>query len=83
MKKIIFTLLAICIAQLSFSQTVNIAVDASAGKTPISPSLFGMNNSGAENLTAADWTRYRDAGLKMFRDNGGNNATKYNWRLKI
>ena len=83
MKQIIFIVLAVFIVPRSIAQTVTINVDASVGKTSISPSIFGMNNSDAENLSAAKWKCYRDAGLKMFRENGGNNATKYNWRLKL
>ncbi len=26
---------------------------------------------------------YRDAGVRIFRESGGNNSTKYNWRRKI
>ncbi len=29
------------------------------------------------------WQRLRDLGITIFRENGGNNATKYNWRLKL
>jgi len=64
-----------------------IIVDASVGRKPISPYIYGRNNSLSSNpgnpLPAADWDFYRDAGLKMFRENGGNNATKYNWRRKL
>ena len=34
-------------------------------------------------LTAGQWQRLRDLGINMFRENGGNNATKYNWRRKL
>lgn len=34
-------------------------------------------------MTALTWQRYRDAGITMFRESGGNNSTKYNWRKKL
>jgi hypothetical protein len=30
-----------------------------------------------------EWTKLKDAGVRFFREGGGNNSTKYNWRLKI
>ena len=54
---------------------------------PISPYIFGKNNNLSDNpaspLTANQWQRLRDLGITLFRENGGNNATKYNWRLKL
>ncbi len=84
MKKII---LLIFISQLACAQTVNIQVDATAGRKNISPYIYGKNNSISDNQSsptiAADWKIMRDAGLRYTRENGGNNATKYNWRKKI
>jgi hypothetical protein len=34
-------------------------------------------------LTSAEWQFLRDAGVRIVRENGGNNSTKYNWRKKI
>jgi hypothetical protein len=69
-----------------FGQVV-INVDASALKKPISPYIYGKNNSLSDNpadpLNSAEWQRLHDMGIKMFRENGGNNATKYNWRRKL
>ena len=66
---------------------VEIAVDASQGRKPISPYIFGKNNSLSDNpsnpVSASDWEIYKHAGLKMFRETGGNNSTKYNWRRKL
>ncbi|MBN1406249.1 MAG: T9SS type A sorting domain-containing protein [Calditrichaceae bacterium] len=66
---------------------VEITVDASQGRKPISPYIYGKNNSLSDNssspLSANSWELFRQAGLKMFRENGGNNATKYNWRRKL
>ena len=66
---------------------VEITVDASAGRKPISPYIYGKNNSLSDNpsnpISASTWEKFRQAGLKMFRENGGNNATKYNWHRKL
>lgn len=69
------------------ASTVEISIDASAERKPISPYIFGKNNSLSDNpqrpLSQTDWQFLRDAGVRMFRENGGNNSTKYNWRLKL
>lgn len=74
-------------AFVSYSQTVNLTVDALQIHGKISPWLYGRNNNLSGNsgspVSAANWTRYRDAGLRMYRENGGNNSTKYNWRRKL
>lgn len=69
------------------SQTVNVTVDVNAGKHKISPYIYGRNNSLSSDpskpLTEAQWQFLRDAGVRIVRENGGNNSTKYNWRKKI
>jgi hypothetical protein len=64
-----------------------IRVDALSGQKAISPYLYGRNNSLSDNpkkpLAAKDWQFLRDAGVQMLRECGGNNATKYNWVLKL
>jgi hypothetical protein len=66
---------------------VTITVDAGAGRKPISPWIYGRNNNLSDDpkgpVPSSTWQKYRDAGLRMFRECGGNNATKYNWRLKL
>jgi hypothetical protein len=57
---------------------VNIAIDASQDQKTVSPYLYGRNNTFDKPAQF-----YKDAGLRFARMNGGNNATKYNWRLKI
>ena len=69
------------------AQDITISVNASGEKKPISPYIYGRNNSfgdvyGSSNASAAI-NLFKEAGLKMARENGGNNATKYNWRKKI
>ena len=69
------------------AQTVNINVDASQNRKSVSPYIYGKNNSLSADpsspLSLAKWQRLKDSGIKLFRENGGNNATKYNWRLKL
>lgn len=69
------------------AQDVIIKVDARAKLFEVSPYIYGRNNNFSDqNATAAsatEITRYKDAGLRFFRENSGNNATKYNWRKKL
>lgn len=72
----------------AFAQThVSVTVTASAKSHPISPYIFGRNNNLSDNaaspLSAARWQFFKDLGLNFFRENGGNNATKYNWKRKL
>ena len=68
-------------------QPVTINIDASESLKPISPFIYGKNNSLSDSksnpLGENNWQKLRDLGIRMFRENGGNNATKYNWRKKI
>lgn len=86
MKKILFYLLLLCIANKLFAQ-VQIQVDVLSGRRTISPYIYGRNNSLSDDpanpVSAANWQLYKDAGLNFFRENGGNDLSKYNWRLKL
>lgn len=65
---------------------VQIIVEADSGRKPISPYLYGKNDGVTTEknpTTDSVLTLFRDAGLRMLRSNGGNNATKYNWRRKM
>lgn len=53
---------------------VQVRVDAGAGRRPISPYLYG------KNFVGRDAELCRQAGLRITRETGGNNCTKYNWR---
>jgi hypothetical protein len=72
---------------IAYSQTIEITVSALQNQKPISPYLYGRNNNISDNpnspTSASDWTRYKDAGIRMYRENGGNNATKYNWKARL
>ena len=90
MKSSFFSLIIGCcifLPSVVSAQAVNVTVDAIAGQHKISPYIYGRNNllsSGSQQpLTAAEWQFIRDAGVRIVRENGGNNATKYNWRRKI
>ncbi len=61
-----------------FGQDVTITVDVSKNKRTVSPYIYGRNNTFDKPVQF-----YKDAGLRFVRMNGGNNATKYNWRKKI
>jgi len=60
------------------AQDVTITVNATVGKKAVSSYIYGRNNTFDKPAQF-----YRDAGLRFARMNGGNNATKYNWRKKI
>ncbi len=62
----------------AYSQDVTITVNANQNKRAVSPYIYGSNNSFDKPAQF-----YKDAGLRMSRMNGGNNATKYNWRKKL
>ena len=80
-------LIALMAWQAITAQTVTIQVDANLGKKNISPYIYGKNNNISDDpnspTSAKQWNMMRDAGLRFTRENGGNNATKYNWRLKL
>ncbi|MGB7566670.1 MAG: glycoside hydrolase family 44 protein [Chitinivibrionales bacterium] len=89
MKPIIHPILAFFIALFAVipAFAVTITVDAAAGRRPISPWIYGRNNSLSDDpgspVSSANWQLYRAAGLRMLRENGGNDATKYNWSRKL
>ncbi len=69
------------------AQNAIITVNAAEGKLPVSPYIYGKNNNFSTVFgtptTPEDIRLYKEAGLRFTRENGGNNATKYNWRRKI
>jgi len=79
MPKCFLTVLLYCLGtNIAFTQDVSITVNATEGKRAISPYIYGANNWFDKPAQF-----YKDAGLRMARTNGGNNATKYNWRKKL
>ena len=68
------------------SAQVTVMIDLSKDTHFISPYLYGRNNSLSGNPGSSftpEWTKLKDARVKFFRESGGNNSTKYNWRKKI
>lgn len=67
---------------------VSVRIDAGQDRVPVSSCIYGRNNSFSatrpdEPIPLAEITRNRDAGVRFFRQCGGNNATKYNWKKKL
>ena len=84
--KFIALLFCLAISSLKLFSQVAITIDASVSTTPISRYLYGRNNSLSGNPGSSfvvNWTQLKDAGVTMFRESGGNNATKHNWRKEI
>ena len=78
--------LSLCIN--SYNQNaVTVTIDITQDQHVISPYIYGRNNSLSDSpgdpMTQAEWQMLRDAGVTIFRENGGNNSTKYNWRKKL
>lgn len=71
---------------LSITAQVTVTVDLSKQTHAVSPYLYGRNNSLSADPGSTftpEWTRLKDAQVRFFREGGGNNSTKYNWRRKI
>lgn len=85
--RLLFLTLLFAIGIIASAQTITIAIDATSNVKPISSGIYGKNNCLSDDpnspLSTSDWKFLKDAGIRLFRENGGNNATKYNWRLKL
>jgi hypothetical protein len=83
----LLALLMLLVVQSGKAQTITVQVNANEGRIPVSPYIYGRNNNLSDNpaspTTAASINLYKEAGLRFARENGGNNATKYNWRRKM
>lgn len=83
----LFSFVLVLFFQTGKAQDVTIQVNAGEGKLPVSPYIYGRNNNFSDVFgtatSAANTNLYKEAGLRFARENGGNNATKYNWRKKI
>jgi hypothetical protein len=70
-----------------YAQDATITINTTENQKPISPYIYGRNNSFSDNPSnptlEAAWQKYNDAGVRMYRENGGNNSTKYNWKLRL
>jgi hypothetical protein len=87
MKQFSLTSLLFCLYIAANAQNVQVSVKIFNNRKPVSPYIYGRNNSITDFIgnpvSASNWQLYKDAGLNFFRENGGNNLTKHNWRLKI
>jgi len=88
MKKLSLLASSAFIAFQSLSaQDVTISVDASADNKTVSPYIYGRNNNLSDKpsspTSASNIQMLKDAGVTFFREFGGNNGTKYNWRKKL
>jgi len=78
-KKYFLTISFSCFAlHVTYAQIIQVTVDATKDKKKVSPYIYGRNNTFDQPAQF-----YLDAGLHFSRMNGGNNATKYNWRKKL
>ena len=70
------------------AQDATITVNAITAKKAVSPYIYGRYNNfatsfGSTGATTAEINTAKEAGLRIARENGGNNATKYNWRYIV
>lgn len=75
---ILSTLLFLFSLSSAIAQGVVITINAEQNIQAVSPYIYGRNNYFDKPAQF-----YKDAGLRFSRMNGGNNATKYNWRKRI
>jgi len=73
---------------ISFAQTpVRIDIDLTKPVKPVSPLIYGKNNvlpsTFLNSKDIAEILKAKEAGVRFVRQGGGNNSTKYNWRLKL
>jgi hypothetical protein len=73
---------------LNATAQVTVTVDPTKDIKAISPYIYGRNNSlpkesYAKPLTAAELVQLKESGVRMLREGGGNNSTKYNWRKRL
>jgi hypothetical protein len=77
----------IALSIFSAQAQIRITVDPANEIREISPGIFGRNNSLSDDPSnptpSKTWQIYKDAGVRFFRESGGNNSTKYNWRKKL
>ncbi len=83
----LFASLLLLVFQAGIAQNITVQVNANEGRLPVSPYIFGRNNNLSDNperpTSPENIDLYKEAGLRFARENGGNNATKYNWRRKL
>ena len=87
MKQFFLTGLLFCLYMAVNAQNVQVNVQIFNNRKAVSPYIYGRNNSLSDNpggpVSTTNWQLYKDAGLNFYRENGGNNLTKHNWRLNL
>ena len=87
MKQFFLTGLLFCLYIALNAQNVQVSVKIFNNRKAVSPYIYGRNNSITDFIgnpvPTNTWQLYKDAGLNFFRENGGNNLTKHNWRLNL
>ena len=83
-----FLFLLLIAGNPGFAQTpVRVDIDLTKPTKPVSPYIYGKNNvlpnSFLTSGTSEEVTKAKEAGVRFIRQGGGNNSTKYNWRLKL
>lgn len=82
-----YAIILLLVFQAGQAQNITVQVNAAEGRRPVSPYIFGRNNNLSDNperpTLPENINLYKEAGLRFARENGGNNATKYNWRRKL
>jgi len=83
----IVVLLLIAETLATAQNPVRIDIDLTKAKKTVSPYIYGKNNvlpsAFLSSGTNAEITKAKEAGVRFVRQGGGNNSTKYNWRLKL
>ena len=86
MRLLLIQIVAVLIISSANAQ-IQITVNPAEEIKEISPYIYGRNNSLSDNPSnptkSETWQLYKDAGVTIFRESGGNNSTKYNWRKKL
>ena len=87
MKKALLIQIITGLSIISLKAQIQITVNPTQEIKEISPYIYGKNNSLSDEpsnpIKSGSWQLYKDAGVKLFRESGGNNSTKYNWRKKL
>lgn len=85
--KYIPLLLLLIAGSSAYTQTaVRVDIDLTKDLKPVSPYIYGKNNVLPSTYLSsgnAEIIKAREAGVRFVRQGGGNNSTKYNWRLKL
>jgi len=85
---LVILIIGLLTSNICLSQTpVRVDIDLTKPTKPVSPHIYGKNNvlpsTFLSSGTTEEITLAKEAGIRFVRQSGGNNSTKYNWRLKL